>query len=277
MKKITLTSILALCMVCPAMADIAKEATSATCDNATIGTTTGPANLQADWTANTINLEWYSNGEQLDVATASDTCTYDHGITLPSTPTIPTGYTFGGWQLRRAPAAPSAPQQTSFDLSTLAQYMDETGGTRYYQRRNNSTGAAECRHNASGSFVTVDCSDPLVSDLTMSEWKEDFTYGTVKGEAICSTVDGTYAGQTGSPTDDLDLNNLNNGARYCWCGATAFDAEKDGSFLPVASSSWVFDNDYDNAVSCAHYCASDCASYVQDDSEFRQAVFGITE
>ena len=60
MKKITLTSILALCMACPAMANIDKDASTATCDSSTIGTTSGPANLQADWTANTINLDWYS-------------------------------------------------------------------------------------------------------------------------------------------------------------------------------------------------------------------------
>ena len=116
MKKLFLTSALALAISCPAFAatGIGASAESANCDNGVLGTYTGPANLRANWNANTINLDFYDGETKL----SSGTCTYDGGIVLPEDPTK-TGYEFDGWKVRRASAAPSQPSQTTFDLSTL--------------------------------------------------------------------------------------------------------------------------------------------------------------
>ena len=51
-------------------------------------------NCTATWTANTINIDWYSDGSRV----AQNSCTYGSTITLPTEPTK-TGYTFNGWLL----------------------------------------------------------------------------------------------------------------------------------------------------------------------------------
>ena len=106
MKNIFLTSAIIAVMSCPAIAldgnDHIQPSPTNDCVESTLGTATGPANLEADWTANTINLEWYNEDTKLTVPTISNTCTYDGGITLPSTNPTKTGYTFKGWQVRAA-------------------------------------------------------------------------------------------------------------------------------------------------------------------------------
>ena len=57
------------------------------------------AALEPDFSANTINTTWYSNGTQLTGDNIPATCTYDAALT-PPTPAARPGYTFGGWTLR---------------------------------------------------------------------------------------------------------------------------------------------------------------------------------
>ena len=253
MKKITLTSILALCMACPAMADIAKEANSATCDSSTIGTTTGPANLQAAWTPNTINLEWYSNNTELEVGSTSATCSYDGAITLPSTPTVPTGYTFGGWKVRPRP----------FDLSTLAQYIN-IGATSFAYIEFTGKSSKE------GGYYNP--TTPDVYNLTTpGEFAAEFSYGTVKGEALCADADGEFA-TAGTPNNTTYRSG-------CWCKVTGFDAEKDGSYTPVTSSSWVYYYNFGPEEYCLNMCADNCAFLLWDEYsyDFRRSLYGITQ
>ena len=112
MKKLFLTSAIIAVMSCPAIALDANNhiqpSPTNDCVESTLGTATGPANLEADWTANTINLEWYNEDTKLTVPTTSNTCTYDGGITLPSTNPTKTGYTFKGWKVRSAASQVSA-------------------------------------------------------------------------------------------------------------------------------------------------------------------------
>ena len=67
----------------------------------------GSASLEPDFSANTINTTWYSNGEQLTGNNIPGTCRYDAALT-PPTPAARPGYTFNGWTLR-VPAAPVVP------------------------------------------------------------------------------------------------------------------------------------------------------------------------
>ena len=98
MKKLTV-SIIALTLACPSFANIGKNESSLTCDDATIGATSGSTDLEAQWTANTINLKWYNDGNEiiLQENDPSKTCSYDGAIVLPTTQPTKTGYNFAGW------------------------------------------------------------------------------------------------------------------------------------------------------------------------------------
>ena len=95
-KVLSISAIMAVLSL-PAMAEIT---TGSTCDTTNLGQSenNSTANVEADWTANTINIDWWTGDEDSDDAYASTTCTYDGTITLPTQPTK-TGYTFAGWRL----------------------------------------------------------------------------------------------------------------------------------------------------------------------------------
>jgi uncharacterized repeat protein (TIGR02543 family) len=264
MKKLTLTSVLALFMSCPAFAatGIGASANSASCDNGVLGTYEGSTTLQAQWGANTIHLNWYNdseanNGQSINVAnTSAASCLYDGAIALPEEPTK-TGYDFAGWRVRTTSAAPtpSQPQQTTIELGTLFGPNNIcTNGTSYgYAKLNGAAGY-----------------DEAIYGLTQGsgEWATVFSYGTLKGQALCSSTPG-IAAQTGDPTET-------GGGRYCWCKSTGFDAEKDKTYVDVSSSSWVFLVDEFVADDCADGCAHDCARNVQSSAAFRGAMFGVS-
>ena len=64
----------------------------------------------AMWVANTIYTSWNDNHATTPSgAPASDHCTYDGGISLPSTPPQRAGYTFAGWEAVTVTAPGQAP------------------------------------------------------------------------------------------------------------------------------------------------------------------------
>ena len=112
----------------------------------------------------------------------------------------------------------------------------------------------------------ADCSDNRFSDLSVHEWATTFSYGTVKGEALCATNNGTYA-TPGTP--------VGTGGQYCWCRASGFAGTGSNTYQSVSSPSWVFL--YGFADDCAYACAYNCAENVYSASAFRRAVFGVTQ
>ena len=120
MNKKILIPVLTAVLVCPAFAEITNNAT---CNTTNLGQSNNnsTANVEANWNANTININWY-NG---DTRVAQNTCTYDGSITLPTEPTKP-GYTFAGWRLRNAPAVPNC--RAISDKQTC----DNTDGCKYF-------------------------------------------------------------------------------------------------------------------------------------------------
>ena len=98
---------------------INANATSASCTNSTLNTYSGTSNLQANWQANPININWYNGDTLLDVQDAADGCNYDGALTVPSNVPTKTGYTFNGWKLRGLP-----------DGYTRLEYI-QTSGTQY--------------------------------------------------------------------------------------------------------------------------------------------------
>ena len=244
MKKLTITSILALCMACPAMANIDKDASTATCDNATIGTTTGPANLQADWTANTIHLDWYSN----DTKQTSTTCTYDGGITLPSTPEVPTGYTFGGWKVRAA--APTLNLSSIIGTGRGANYAYVNGSGSFSQSSDSSV------------VGSVDHDQAFYGITANNTWAAYYgDNGMVTGQARCSSESGTGLWNGASSASDITTHTTAElGAedgKYCYCNVTGYTPA--GGTLQSLSSPWVFRIGFAAAQGCANSCADDCA------------------
>nr|MBQ0091462.1 InlB B-repeat-containing protein [Candidatus Enterousia merdequi] len=257
MKHIFLTSALAISMIVPSFAettapDIAAGAESASCDSGTLNTTDGTSTLSAQWTANEINLKWY-NGE---TEFATNTCTYDGGITLPSNEPTRTGYNFAGWQVKQA----------LFDLSTLANKIDIDGYILAF-RNANSDWCVHANDNTGDVVESDTCTESIFADYNANEWRAGFEYGTVKGKAVCANNAGEWA-TAGTPEGT--------GGQYCWCQASGYDAGNSGSFANVSSPSWVFSYDVGSADSCAYRCAYDCAGRVRNGSDFRSAVFGVS-
>ena len=83
----------------PSFATNVDNGEDATCDEDTLESPTGPVRLRAEFTPEIINLKWYDeNNNRINVASASNTCTYDTAISLPTNPTK-TGYKFKGWKI----------------------------------------------------------------------------------------------------------------------------------------------------------------------------------
>ncbi len=143
-KLLSLSAIMAIVSL-PAMAEIT---TGATCDTTNLGQSENgsTANVEADWSANTINIDWYSD----DTGVAHTTCTYDGTITLPTEPTK-TGYTFGGWQL-----AAACPSLTSAQCAEESRCVwNTTLNGCYYSGCANATTSSKCALSVSGATSAV--------------------------------------------------------------------------------------------------------------------------
>ena len=130
-----------------------------TCDTDVLNTDTGPVNLRAEFEPEVINLKWYNDGNQITVPTASNSCTYDTPINLPTDPVKP-GYKFKGWKL-------------AYDFSTIDANI--RGQTQY-----SKNGNGICRN---GNFDIVTC-DESFSDLNNNEWKVIYPHGKLYGESL---------------------------------------------------------------------------------------------
>jgi len=240
MKKIALTSLLTISIAAPALGAVGDKtinagASSAPCTSATLDTPTGPAALEADWDANTIRINWDAkNGTTIP----SGECTYDSTLTLPATPSK-TGYTFGGWTVKSGPAQCSL---SGLDASARGTYYGYISNDDSYSYNASTYGLTE-----SGT------------------WGATFSHGVVKGEALCSSTNGTYA-QTGNPT-------TSGGGINCWCRATTYTAN-NADMCSVSAPAWVFNGDLDNSDNCSMFCAENCGADVSGNSAFRAALFG---
>ncbi len=235
MKKILLTSALAICMAVPSYSTTVSGSGNE-CNEPILGTDTGPATLRATWDANTININWYSDNTKITPTNnTANTCTYDSVITLPTNTMNKTGYTFGGWRVK----------SMGFDITTLSQYASSPNGTGY----------AFIKFDGTGSTVSgTRRKTPDAYNLTNNgEWAAEFSYGTIKGMARCSPVGSSYSqGQNGEP--------IGNTGSYCWCKVTGYDAEKDGSYLSPVASLWAFYNGNVTAANCASDCTYGCGN-----------------
>ena len=116
---------------------------------------------------------------------------------------------------------------------------------------------------------------PSVYGLTENNtWGVTLADGStkVRGITMCSDLAGAYVGDVGNPVEA-------NG-EDCWCKVTGYQAAGSSEWQNVlwgnSESRWVYPNGGD-AGTCRYSCALDCASYVQNDADFRRALFGITQ
>jgi len=137
MSKIAITSVLAVMMTAPVWATDLVTPTNKTCNQNTIGATSGGVNLTANWTPNSINLTYFDRNTKLDVQNNADTCSYDGGINLPSTPPTRTGYTFVGWRVVddvcADPASPRCCAITDNEDPGCSDYCNTAAGENDYE------------------------------------------------------------------------------------------------------------------------------------------------
>jgi len=251
-------------------ADIASNASSAQCVEPTLHRYEGTANLQAQWEANTVPLRWYSNYTMINPTDAIDDCEYSGSLTRPTNPSR-TGYTFTGWTV-----------SPKVEFSTLS--LGSATAISYGIGENLSNHSDYCR-SYDTEWHTVECSNPIFTELQQYEWKQNFTNGTVYGMAHCTAKPGDHhignwpAANRSDFTATLDEMNAYDTAhsseekKYCWCQATGYKASNQSTIQrPLSSLAWVFRND-GSASSCADNCAPYCAYYVRGNSAFRAALF----
>jgi len=299
MKK-TIISTLAVMLTVPAFATGISP--SDTGDNMCVydvlSTYTGPANLQAGWQANTIQLKWYNGDQQLNVQSAANNCTYDSGLTIPSTAPTKTGYTFAGWKIKAASESNACFVGPVCGLTSAVASIEPTNEDAY-GFRNDSTG-----ENGANIYHATEYG--LTSDQT---WAVEFSHGIVRGTASCnnnpggdlSVLEAQYYQleaqmEAGTITEEEAMAQMmalesqaftlpgmcqptgtfssSSTGQYCWCHAESY-TPTGGSSCNVSSLAWVFLGDLGSADPCAYGCAGYCADYVRGHSPYRAAVFGV--
>jgi len=217
---------------------------TAPCDNDTLSKYTGTVDAEVNWEPNVINLKWFNGDTELNVAAASQTCTYDGMITVPPAPPQKLGYTFNGWKIPK------------IDFATIP--TNEEGTERWaIGWRNNADYCYYDTNTIAATHVTCG-SDSTYNELQTHKWKVKFNHGDLYGISVCSTTNGNH-GQTGNPTIDF--------GQYCWCKATGYKATNtaivNGSLYTLP---WVFRR-YDNGNGTQSGCAQVCSIYCARDAE----------
>ena len=254
----------------------------------------GSAALEPDFSANTINTTWYSNGEQLTGNNIPGTCRYDAALT-PPTPAARPGYVFGGWTLRLPQCLIPVALANANNYDTSYVFYDDMGG--YW---------------ATSLPDFVEANNDLIRDMleegldNYSQYSDPNSYGnkwalhkenagSVFGEALCAFDSGNGTPSDEEPYATYDPDN----EVSCWCRATKYITE-NGDICNFSSSIWVqnghviFGNcqmrpgepgmdgepsdtyqcDSDPAEDCKHNCSGACADALSSYSYFRSAVFG---
>ena len=195
----------------------------------------GSAALEPDFSANTINTTWYSNGEPLTGNNIPGTCTYDAPL-VPPTPSPRPGYVFAGWKVR-----------VPVDLASLG-FITNGSDTCYLTVRGTSYGAQTCGLTEPG------------------QWGAIFPYGNVIGTSLCSEQTGTKYDVASSVTPSAS-------GTGCWCRVTGFIPD-GGTLQPVSTDRFVLVSTMANAFACQN-CASSCAAVYYSDAWMRVVSSGV--
>jgi len=274
MKKSFTNFAIFMFLILPAFATddikISPNENDAACDEGTLETRTGPVALEAAWAPNTLRLHWKNN----DTTVLNNTCTYDGGITLPTTPTRP-GYDFVGWSVRSVPAC----------ANNMLNYVYVTG-TDYISKSIDDTACG--KYQRSGTS----CSDSIFDKLVPGAWRVDYTYdssstGTFLGSARCSAKSGNNNGYEwefnpgGNTWDasDGELESAGDG-KYCWCKIDRAESES-GSVCRANTTPWVYyyvHSDYEDCANkCSYFCATQARSGVGNNKFLHALLWPLTQ
>ena len=134
-------------------------------------------------------------------------------------------------------------------------------------------GAMLCAITTTGAHAVTKCaalnsSTTCTSDYEQYQGHTDWaatctTNGVstpISGIGRCSSTKGASEYATAT---ELDTPSTADANKYCWC-----------KMIIPSVSRWVSAAPYATAGSCARYCASSCAAYVQSFAAFRSALFG---
>ena len=227
-------------------------------------TYTGNKTLTAQYTPNTVALNWYNTVTTMSVDSASQSCTYDGTLTVPSAPSARTGFTFAGWEVR-----------PTYNFSTIP----NTNGVEFWAKA--YEGGTKCWYDTTtGNSTEVDCaSDPNFADLANTtssnsqrfQWKVRFPDGILYGFTRCSATQGTV-GEAGTPSSTFGYNG--------WCMATGWKPNGATSPSgPTASLQWIMGyipSDGTTSIMnarCKRNVARACANQIRSNSSFRTALF----
>jgi hypothetical protein len=257
---------------------IGANDTTASCDNETLGQTSGTANVEIDWQPNTINITWYNDDTQLTVQSSAQSCVYDDDLYLPSTQPTKTGYTFKGWTIQ--PRYDFVELGNLFDGGGSSWSIDKPLSVSPYHPDNN------CMYtNGMTNRQYRDCSISIYNDLQVGKWKAVDGYGaTIYGEGKCSAKSGDNNNDTWNNASSNwlatreQLDNVNGEKRYCWCRLTGY--KPNGVDTIYGSSNtmpWIFETDRSSVNSCEVVCAMFCSAKFISYSGLRNALFGITQ
>ena len=241
MKKVIL--LWALVFTLPLFASgIDADATDASCDNTTLETYSGTANVEINWVPNTIETRWYNGNTQI---AGPISCTYDDVLNVPSATLTKTGYTFVGWEV--------VPE---YDFSTLPA---GTNGIYTWSRNDPSCWAG------AGSTNSRRCNNGDFDDLGVREWKTQFDYGMIYGTVLCSVTAGTTQGETGTPNETTY-------GEYCWCKATGFiPTNSNIKYAPTKSPKWAYVRSFSSE--CNNKCADWCSAWTVSKPDLRQSLY----
>ena len=264
--KIILSSLFILTIITPSYSTNVTGSGNE-CNEPTLNTDTGPATLRAQWNANIINLEWYSDGTKITPSNSTaNTCTYDGTITLPSTNPTKEGYTFGGWEV--VAAAPAQCNLSNLDASIGAGFDGDH--RRWKNISNTYSGWSMYERNG------VENS----SDLNPGEFAATFDYGTIKGKATCSAKNGNsnnYEWNNDSSNwtaTTSELSSVSGQKKYCWCQIINYN-----NVCVFSEPKLVFMADVGEQClsSCAYTCSGGFAGPTSAAIAFRTAIYSVTE
>ena len=250
------------------------------CNQGVLQTDTGPAALEANYSANRINTTWYSDGTAIQGAPSY--CMYDSAISLPSAQTKP-GYAFGGWRVHVAPVVPVSP------FASLNTTTDGTNSS-YSNDSMFPTGSYSVYNAAIDDFDYYD-----YPSLAFGTWTVTFPYGTISGIAQCKDAQGGTEEQS---EGDGEYEGEYFGLNYCYCQIMSYTpsggtSQTDSTLPSVYTGVWIepvqqgYGNYLENGClrggtrsdtyESSSGCASICAEKVRYSSSFRAQLFGQSQ
>ena len=207
---------------------------SSGCNQGVLQTDTGPAALEANYSANTINTKWYSDGTRLTGAGIPGTCTYDNALSLPAAQTKP-GYTFGGWRLHVA-AAPACLIPSTLIGASSSSYADEFG----YEPETNFGSSIPESWDTDFGVTDLSSLRSVVGGYDAGVWGVSWGQtALVIGDALCAEDDGSGAPDIeGISSLDLYSQDI---IMNCYCRARTYITSTGQ--CNFASSNWVWNQE----------------------------------